>query len=101
MEEAKENVLRKLSMDISRSMDATKVVGIVQQLYSQEILDMDDREDVLAERTTRHQVWKLLDLLPRRRPEAFDVFLQALRECGLGHLANIIQSKTSAGTYTL
>lgn len=98
MEEANFEKLRKRRMDISRSMDAKKVV---EQLYSQGIFDMADREEILAETTTQDKVCKLLDLLPRRRPEAFDVFLQTLRECGFGHLANTIQSETSAGMYTL
>lgn len=94
MEEAKADVLRKLRIYISGNMDAKKVV---EQLFSRGILDKDDHEVILAETTTSGKVLKLLDLLPLRRPEAFDAFLQALHECGFGHLANTIQSKTSAG----
>ena len=98
MEQAKADVLRKRRIQISSNMNAEKVV---ERLYSQRILDMDDRELILAETTTNGKGLKLLDLLPRRRPEAFDVFLQALRECGCGHLANTILSETPAGTCTL
>ena len=95
MEEAKKDVLRKLRMHISRNMNARKVV---EELYSRGILDSDDREEILAETTTQFQVLKLLDFLPLRGPKAFDVFLQALRECGFGYLANTIQTDTSSGT---
>ena len=86
------DVLQKLRMHISRNMNAKKVVEV---LYSQSVLDMDDREEILSETTTQYKVLKLLDKLSRRGPKAFDAFLQALRNCGFEFLVDDIQRELS------
>ena len=58
-------------------------------------MEETDRDEILAEKTNAHKAWHLLDLLPRKGPEAFPVFLQALNGSGAIFLANAIQSKLS------
>ena len=92
MEESHRKVLRKLRIEISKTIDATR---ITQQLFAEDILEETDRDEILAEKTNAHKAWHLLDLLPRKGPEAFPVFLQALNGSGAIFLANAIQSKLS------
>lgn len=95
MEESHRKVLKKLRLKISRNINVRRVT---ESLLSEEILDENDREQILAETTTEYKALRLLDLLPRKGSQAFPVFLQALRGSGSGSgsgLANAIQSELS------
>ena len=92
MEESHRKVLQKLHLKISRNIDPKKITEV---LFTRSILDENDREEVLAQTTTQDKAMRLLNLLPRRGSEAFEVFLQALYGCGCAALANSIQSELS------
>ena len=97
MEESHRKVLLKLRLKISRNINVRKVT---EELFSEGILDENDRQEILfAQTTTEYKALHLLDLLPRRGSQAFPAFLQALRSCGSGSgLANAIQWELT-GTY--
>ena len=89
MEESHRKVLKKLRSRISRNINVRRVT---EELFSEGILEENDREEIIAETTTQYKALRLLDLLPRRGSQAFPAFLQALRSCGSGSgLANAIQ----------
>jgi len=92
MEESHRKVLKKLRLKISRIINVRRITEV---LFSRGILDENDREEILAETTTQYKALHLLDLLPRRGSEAFQVFLQALYGSGAVSLANAIQSDLS------
>lgn len=92
MEEKHRKALQKLRLHISRNMNAKK---ITEALFSREVLDENDKEGILAETTTQDKALFLLDLLSRKGPTAFDVFVQALYDCGNAFLVNSIQSELS------
>lgn len=95
MEESHRKVLKKLRLKISRNINVRRVT---ESLFSGEILDENDREQILAETTTQYKALRLLDLLPLKGSQAFPEFLKALRGSGSGSgsgLANAIQSELS------
>ena len=92
MEEPHRKVLQKLRLKISRNINVRRVT---EELFSRDILDENDREEILAEKTTEYQALYLLDLLARKGSKALQVFLQALRGSGLSSLANDIQLELS------
>lgn len=89
MEDSKRDVLQKHRLQISTAINPRRVV---EELYSRGLLDTNDREEILAETTTQYTAFKLLDILPRKGPKAFDIFLQTLYHCGYEFLANTLQS---------
>lgn len=93
MEESHRKVLKKLRLKISRNINVRRVT---EKLFSEGILDENDREVIYAETTTEYKALRLLDLLPRKGSHAFPVLMQALRDSGSGSgLANAIQSELS------
>ena len=49
-----------------------------------------------AQSTKQNQAAKLLDLLPKGGPKAFDVFVGALKETGQSHLAMELEKQDQA-----
>ncbi|XP_068752676.1 golgin subfamily A member 6-like protein 7 [Montipora capricornis] len=48
--------------------------------YLNTVLDESDRQEIEQEPTRNRKVVKLLDMLPKRGPDAFDAFIKALEE---------------------
>ncbi|XP_068752752.1 keratin, type II cytoskeletal I-like [Montipora capricornis] len=48
--------------------------------YLNTVLDESDRQEIEQEPTVEKKVVKLLDMLPKRGPDAFDAFIKALEE---------------------
>lgn len=61
---------------------------VVEQLFAEGILDQTDREEINAETSRFDKCCLLLDMLPRKGPNAFQSFLQALRLSSQGFLAD-------------
>lgn len=101
MEESHRKVLKKLRLKISGNIDVRSLRRITEELYSRGILDENDRQEILAEKTTEYKAWLLLDLLPRKGSQAFPVFLQALHSSGSIFLANAIRSELSGESWEL
>lgn len=92
MEESHRKVLKKLRLEISRSINVRR---ITEELFSGGILDENDREEILAETTTLYKSLLLLDILPRKGSQAFPMFSEALRGSGSIFVWNSIQSELS------
>ena len=77
MDDTHRSLLRKKRMDLTRDLDVDSAVSF---LYSRSILSENDRDEILALKTQLAKSEKLLDVLPKRGPEAFDNFVQFLDE---------------------
>ena len=98
MEDRDKDVLQKNRMYLSKNIGKTQIVNVVNELYSQDILTIDDTELILSKAETSSKVFELLHVLVCRGPKAFDEFLQALWCCGCGFVAINIQPKLT-GTH--
>ena len=73
MLEEHRNILKRHRVDLVRDLEPSKVLN---DLY--ECLDEDDREAVKAHSTRVARAEELVDMIPRRGPEAFQCFVAAL-----------------------
>ena len=77
MEDKHREVLRANRMEIARDLDVDKATSF---LYSKSILSENDRDEIKAIKTLQSKSERLLDMLPRQKPEAFGVFVKFLNE---------------------
>ena len=78
-----------------------KLSGLVNHLYSDEVIGADEAEDIGAERTSFRANEKLLSVLSRKSPRQFQLFLDALDKCGQQHVGNVIAiDQSGASTYS-
>ena len=90
MEQSKRDVLRAHRVVIADNLQERRVV---EQLFAEGVLDQTDREEIHAETSRFGKCCLLLDKLPRKGPNAFESFLQALRLSGQGFLADKLSGK--------
>ena len=67
-----------------------KFSGLVAQLYSDHVVSTAERDDISAEQTSFRANEKLLSVLSRKSPQQFQLFLDALDNCGQPHVRNVI-----------
>ncbi|XP_028399666.1 caspase-3-like isoform X2 [Dendronephthya gigantea] len=77
MDKSHRDILKAKRMDLARDLDVNTAVSY---LYSQSIFTENDKDEILALKTPQERSEKLLDILPKRGPEAFDVFVKFLDE---------------------
>jgi len=70
-----------------------KFSGLVDHLYSKEVLSRDEMDDIMAEMTSFRANEKLLSALSRKSPLQFQLFLDSLDNCGQRHVRNIITGR--------
>ena len=75
MDEKHREILRRQRPNLRRDLEVMKLLP---KLFS--VLDPEDEEEVKAEPTRRKKVDKLLNILPKKGPKAFDVFVKGLQE---------------------
>lgn len=75
MDDKHREILRRQQLNLRRDLEVMKLLP---KLHS--VLDTDDEEEVKAEATRRKKVDKLLNILPKKGPKAFDVFVKGLQE---------------------
>ncbi|KAM4735893.1 caspase-2 isoform 2-T2 [Anableps anableps] len=63
---------------------------LIQLLQADDILTESMAETIMAEQTSQKRSWRLLLLLPKRGPEAFQSFCSALQETEQQHLCDLI-----------
>ena len=68
-----------------KTIDANS--GIIDELYSREVLDHRDIDDLSAESSSTVCNEKLLSMLGRKSKEQFEHFLDSLSETGQHHVA--------------
>jgi len=71
----------------------TKLSGLVGHLYSQEVLNRVERDDIAAEQTSFRANEKLLSALSRKSAQQFQLFLDALDNCAQSHIRNVIAGR--------
>jgi len=67
-----------------------KFSGLVIQLYSDHVISAVERDDITAEKTSFRANEKLLSALSRKSPQQFQLFLDALNNCGQQHVRKVI-----------
>jgi len=70
-----------------------KFSGLVQELYAQHVVSAVERDDIIAEKTSFIANEKLLSALSRKSTQQFQLFLDALDNCGQQHVCNVIAAE--------
>jgi len=70
-----------------------KFSGLVGHLYSKEVISVVECDDIMAEMTSFRANEKLLSVLSRKSPQQFQLFLDALDNCGQQHVRNVISGQ--------
>ncbi|XP_040900181.1 caspase-2 isoform X2 [Toxotes jaculatrix] len=74
---------------------------LIQSLQADDILTESMAESIMAEQTSQKRSWRLLLLLPKRGPKAFNSFCTALQETEQQHLYDLLtQSPEKDGKET-
>jgi len=76
-------------MFLLETLDA-KLSGVVDQLYSDQVFSAAETGDIIAEMTSFRANEKLLSVLSRKSPQQFQLFLDALDNCGQQRIRNVI-----------
>ena len=66
---------------------------LVDYLFSDQVVSVDEIEDITAEVTSFRANDKLLSVLSRKSPQQFRRFLDALDKCGQQHVRNVIDDR--------
>ena len=77
-----------------------KFSGLVGQLYSDNVVSAVEAQEISAEQTSFTANEKLLAVLSRKSPQQFQLFLDALVNCGQQHVRNIIDDRRGSSTIT-
>ena len=77
-----------------------KFSGLVGQLYSDQVLSAVERDDIRAEQTSFRANEMLLAALSRKSPQQFQLFLDALDNCGQRHVHTIISFRLGLSKLT-
>ena len=83
------NIIRKHYVFLLEELDV-KFSLLVGHLYSKEVINAVESEDIRAEMTSFRANEKLLSALSRKSPQQFQLFLDALDNCGQRHVRNVI-----------
>lgn len=75
MNDKHRDILRRHWSSLRRDLEPTKLLP-----YLVNVLDVTDEQEVKVKATREDRIDKLLDILPRRGPKAFDEFVKALQE---------------------
>jgi len=86
------SVIREHYVFLLETLDV-KFSGLVGHLYSNEVLSAVERDDIMAEMTSFRANEKLLSALSRKSPQQFQLFLDALDNCGQRHVHNVISGR--------
>jgi len=86
------SVIREHCVFLMETLDV-KFSGLVGHLYSEEVISAVERDDIMAEMTSFRANEKLLSALSRKSPQLFQLFLDALDNCGQRHVRNVITSR--------
>jgi len=83
------SIIRQHYVFLLETLDG-KLSGLVAQLYFKQVLSAVERDDIAAEQTSFRANENLLSALSRKSPQQFQLFLNALDECGQSHVRNAI-----------
>ena len=86
------SIIREHYVFLSETLDV-KFSGLVAELYSKQVLSAVEKDDIIAEKTSFRANEKLLSVLSRKSPQQFQLFLDALDNCGQQHVRNVIDDR--------
>ena len=86
------SVIRKHYVFLLENLDV-KHSTLVDYLFSDQVVSVDEIEDITAEVTSFRANDKLLSVLSRKSPRQFRRFLDALDKCGQQHVRNVIDDR--------
>lgn len=92
MEEKHRKLLRSKRMDLARDLDGELVAS---HLFSQGIFSEEEKDLVQSIATLQQKNEKLLDILPKKGPTAFDAFCDILKELNMNHLEMLLRAPAS------
>ena len=93
MEKKHRELLRKNRLALVQDLEATQLSSY---LFQEKCLSENDVETIRGQPTRRAQAEKLLDILPRRGPQSFDLFCRALANTdGQSYLVDLFKTKES------
>ena len=88
-------ILQRNYQQLTQELEVDKVV---RRLFTRDVLDEEDKEDIEAERSRHERAEKLLGMLLRRGEGNFKVFCEILGKLpSQQHLANILASHINSG----
>eukprot|EP00794_Sanderia_malayensis_P016963 gene16963-18672_t len=90
MTEEHRKLLQKHRLDLLHDMSGDRVASA---LFSREIFNENDMQQVKAGKTPREKNEKLLEILPRQGSKAFNAFCEALCQVGLSHLEVLLRNE--------
>ena len=94
MDKKHRELLRRNRERLVEDLDA---LSLLSYLYQEHTLSENDVDLIKAERTRSSQAEKLLDIVPKRGPQAFHTFCRALeRGDGQNHLVALLKPPGSA-----
>ena len=67
--------------------------GLVGHLFAEEVINVVERDDIMAEMTSFRANEKLLSVLSRKSTQQFQLFLKALDNCGQPHIRDVITGR--------
>jgi len=85
-------VIRQHYVFLLETLDV-KWSGLVDRLYSDQVVSAVEKDDIDAERTSFRANEKLLSVLSRKSARQFQQFLEALDNSGQRHVRNVITDR--------
>ena len=74
-------------------LETLDLTDVVPELYSKQVVSSVERDDILAGKTSFRANEKFLSVLSRRSPQQFQLFLDALDNCGQQHVRDVIADR--------
>jgi len=69
-----------------------KLSGLVNELFAEHVVSAVERDDIITEKTSFIANQKFLTVLSRKSTQQFQLFLDALDNCGQQHVRNVINA---------
>ena len=96
MDKKHRELLRKNRLALVQDLEAAQLLNY---LFQENCLSENDIDSIRAQTTPRAKAEKLLDILPRRGPQSFDVFCRALANTdGQSHLVDLLKKNESTAS---
>ena len=86
------SVIRQNYVFLLETLDV-KCSDLLSRLFSTDVLSPVEKDDIAAEQTSFRANEKLLSALSRKSPQQFQLFLDALDDCGQQHVRNVITDR--------
>jgi len=78
-----------------------KFSGLVGHLFQAKVVSADEADDITAEQSSFRANEKLLSVLSRKSPQQFQLFLDALDNCGQQHVRDVISDRPGLWMLTI